>query len=216
MKDSLKFLQAMQEITQLEINLLDGSDTFTDVGGRPAIIKLSKDYLNQLAKAPLTPGVFLLAPNSEIRGALLVDDNHRLLIWQNLRNCTQQHLEQSGRAIWFGLNQAWLSLYKTYENELPLPEHVLESHNSYNLEKQMLIAVRNGDDASYQHFFRPLISSGDFGRVAKDQLRNQKNLLICHITLLTCQAIEGGLSPSEAFALSDQLCQQIEALQNIE
>ncbi|CAM3165734.1 hypothetical protein LIMU106485_10195 [Limosilactobacillus mucosae] len=33
MKDSLKFLQAMQEITQLEINLLDGSDTFTDVGG---------------------------------------------------------------------------------------------------------------------------------------------------------------------------------------
>lgn len=80
----------------------------------------------------------------------------------------------------------------------------------------MLIAVRNGDDASYQHFFRSLISSGDFGRVAKNQLRNQKNLLICHITLLTRQAIEGGLSPSEAFALSDQLCQQIEALQNIE
>lgn len=149
------------------------------LGGRPAIIKLSKDYLNQLAKAPLTPGVFLLAPNSEIHDALLVDDNHRLLIWQNLRSCTQQHLEQSGKVIWFGLNQAWPSLYKTYENELPLPEHVLESHNSYNLEKQMLIAVRNGDDASYQHFFRLLTSSGDFGRVAKDQLRNQKKLSIC-------------------------------------
>ncbi|MGY5211149.1 helix-turn-helix domain-containing protein [Limosilactobacillus mucosae] len=216
MNDSLKFLQTMQKITQLEINVLEDSSTFTDVWGRSSIIKLPKDYLNQLATAPLTPGVFLLAPNSEIRGALLVDDNHRLLIWQNLRSCTQQHLEQSSSVIWFGLNQQWPKIHKTYENELPLPEHILESHNSYNLEKQMLIAVRNGDDSSYQYFFRLLTSSGDFGQVAKDRLRNQKNLLICHITLLTRQAIEGGLSPSEAFALSDQLCQQVEALQTIE
>ena len=34
--------------------------------------------------------------------------------------------------------------------------------------------------------------------------------------MLTRQAIEGGLATNEAFALSDQLCQQVESLQTIE
>ena len=216
MTKSLKFLQNMQEITQLEIDQLDAAGQLTDVWNRPAIVKLPESYLKKLAAASFTPGIFLLAPSSVIRGALLVDSKHRLLIWQNLRSCTQHHLEQAGSAIWFGLNQHWPKIHKTFENELPLPEHILENHNSYELEKQMLSAVRNGDDSSYQHYFRLLTSSGAFGQVAKDRLRNQKNLLICHITLLTRQAIEGGLAPNEAFALSDQLCQQVESLQTIE
>lgn len=216
MTESLKFLQNMQEITQLEIDQLDAAGQLTDVWNRPAIVKLPESYLKKLAAASFTPGIFLLAPSSVIRGALLVDSKHRLLIWQNLRSCTQHHLEQAGSAIWFGLNQHWPKIHKTFENELPLPEHILENHNSYELEKQMLSAVRNGDDSSYQHYFRLLTSSGAFGQVAKDRLRNQKNLLICHITLLTRQAIEGGLAPNEAFALSDQLCQQVESLQTIE
>lgn len=216
MTESLKFLQNMQEITQLEIDQLDAAGQLTDVWNRPTIVKLPESYLKKLAAASFTPGIFLLAPSSVIRGALLVDSKHRLLIWQNLRSCTQHHLEQAGSAIWFGLNQHWPKIHKTFENELPLPEHILENHNSYELEKRMLSAVRNGDDSSYQHYFRLLTSSGAFGQVAKDRLRNQKNLLICHITLLTRQAIEGGLAPNEAFALSDQLCQQVESLQTIE
>lgn len=118
MTESLKFLQNMQEITQLEINQLDAAGQLTDVWNRPAIVKLPNSYLKKLAAAAFAPGIFLLAPSSVIRGALLVDSKHRLLI--------------------------------------------------------------------------------------------------CHITLLTRQAIEGGLAPNEAFALSDQLCQQVESLQTIE
>lgn len=200
----------MQEITQLEIDQLDAAGQLTDVWNRPAIVKLPDSYLKKLAIAAFEPGIFLLAPSFMIRGALLVDSKYRLLIWQNLRSCTQHHLEQAGSAIWFGLNQHWPKIHKTFENELPLPEHILENHNSYEMEKRMLSAVRNGDDSSYQHYFRLLTSSGAFGQVAKDRLRNQKNLLICYITLLTRQAIEGGLAPNEAFALSDQLCQQVQ------
>lgn len=174
MTESLKFLQNMQEITQLEIDQLDAAGQLTDVWNRPAIVKLPESYLKKLAAASFTPGIFLLAPSSVIRGALLVDSKHRLLIWQNLRSCTQHHLEQAGSAIWFGLNQHWPKIHKTFENELPLPEHILENHNSYELEKRMLSAVRNGDDSSYQHYFRLLTSSGAFGQVAKDRLRNQK------------------------------------------
>lgn len=40
MTESLKFLQNMQEITQLEIDQLDAAGQLTDVWNRPAIVKL--------------------------------------------------------------------------------------------------------------------------------------------------------------------------------
>ena len=49
MTESLKFLQNMQEITQLEIDQLDAAGQLTDVWNRPAIVKLPESYLKKLA-----------------------------------------------------------------------------------------------------------------------------------------------------------------------
>lgn len=48
MTESLKFLQNMQEITQLEINQLDAAGQLTDVWNRPAIVKLPNSYLKKI------------------------------------------------------------------------------------------------------------------------------------------------------------------------
>ena len=66
MTKSLKFLQDMQEITQLEIDQLDAAGQLTDVWNRPAIVKLPDSYLKKLAIAAFEPGIFLLAPSSMI------------------------------------------------------------------------------------------------------------------------------------------------------
>ena len=55
MTESLKFLQNMQEITQLEINQLDAAGQLTDVWNRPAIVKLPNSYLKKLAAADFAP-----------------------------------------------------------------------------------------------------------------------------------------------------------------
>lgn len=47
MTESLKFLQNMQEITQLEIDQLDAAGQLTDVWNRPAIVKLPESYLKK-------------------------------------------------------------------------------------------------------------------------------------------------------------------------
>lgn len=54
MTESLKFLQNMQEITQLEIDQLDAAGQLTDVWNRPAIVKLPESYLKKLAAASFT------------------------------------------------------------------------------------------------------------------------------------------------------------------
>ncbi|MCB2795335.1 AraC family transcriptional regulator, partial [Listeria monocytogenes] len=50
----------------------------------------------------------------------------------------------------------------------------------------------------------------------RSRLRNEKNLAICLITLVTRAAIDGGLYPETAFTVSDLYIQHIEELQDAE
>lgn len=89
-------------------------------------------------------------------------------------------------------------------------------HNDYYKEKFMLKAVSSGNLAEYRHRIKVFVQSGIFGNMATNELRNAKNLLIAAVTIYCRAAIEGGLYYETAFEISDQCCQNIERMQNVE
>lgn len=74
----------------------------------------------------------------------------------------------------------------------------------------MLSLIRSGD---VQHLpDHPLIFTGGCpGILSRNQLRQEQNLFIAFITLVTRAAIEGGLPEETAFSLSDSFIQTSEA-----
>lgn len=84
-----------------------------------------------------------------------------------------------------------------------------QSHNSYEQERREQECVRTGDLEGLYRSIQEL-QMERVGRLAKDTLRNYKDLSIVVITLSSRSAIEGGLSPEDAFSMSDAFIQQIE------
>lgn len=89
-----------------------------------------------------------------------------------------------------------------------------EPHTVYNtdeIESIMLSCVEYGRvDEIKKLFQRPV--AGRAGSMASDALRQEKNLFICTVTLVTRAAIRGGLSRSIAFSLSDSYIQKAELM----
>lgn len=79
------------------------------------------------------------------------------------------------------------------------------------LERKLLACVEHGQLADLTELFRAP-STGRPGNLSTDELRQQKNLLICTATLVTRAAIRGGLDQQTAFALSDFYIQKAELL----
>ena len=75
-------------------------------------------------------------------------------------------------------------------------------------------SIENGDliqlEKSMQEDY-----DGTIGTLAKDPLRNLKNLGIVLVTLASRAAIRGGLSPEISFSLSDSYIQQIEECKDL-
>ena len=88
-------------------------------------------------------------------------------------------------------------------------------HNTMDIEHYMLDLVRKGDVASLNAFFAgvPAIRGGT---MAESDLRQAKNLLIVTTTLVSREAIKGGIDAEEALTLSDSYIQQCEAAGNVE
>ena len=84
-------------------------------------------------------------------------------------------------------------------------------HNTLDQEQAILRMVRKGDRAGLQAWFdaAPAIRGGI---VANDQLRQQKNLFVVTVTLVSRAAIQGGMEVDDAFSLSDSYLQQCELL----
>ena len=83
-------------------------------------------------------------------------------------------------------------------------------HNTYEQEQKMLAIVRCGDVNS--HPYLPLdFIDGSPGLLSHNRLRQEQNLFIALITLITRAAIEGGLPEETAFSLSDSFIQTSEA-----
>lgn len=87
-------------------------------------------------------------------------------------------------------------------------------HNPYDQEMREFGSIENGDliqlEKSMQEDY-----DGTIGTLAKDPLRNLKNLGIVLVTLASRAAIRGGLSPEISFSLSDSYIQQIEECKDL-
>ena len=97
-------------------------------------------------------------------------------------------------------------LFENHENNV--------HHNPYDQEMREFGSIENGDliqlGKSLQEDY-----DGTIGTLAKDPLRNLKNLGIVLVTLASRAAIRGGLSPEISFSLSDSYIQQIEECKDL-
>ena len=85
-------------------------------------------------------------------------------------------------------------IFEHQEQELP--------HNPYDQEVRELDSIRHGDvemlNRSLAETYR-----GEVGQLAKNQVRQSKNIAICVIALASRAAISGGMIPEEAFSMVD-------------
>lgn len=82
-------------------------------------------------------------------------------------------------------------------------------HNPYDQEIREMTAIEQGDLSALSQSLKEEYT-GKIGRLAKDELRNAKNLAIVNITLASRAAIRGGIMPEISFSLSDTLIQKTE------
>ena len=97
-------------------------------------------------------------------------------------------------------------LFENQENDV--------HHNSYDQELREQSSIENGDLLQLQKSWQEDYD-GTIGTLAKDPLRNMKDLMIVIITLASRTAIRGGLSPEISFSLSDVYIQEIEDCSDI-
>ena len=91
---------------------------------------------------------------------------------------------------------------------LPDPDAPV-THNTLDLEQTLLRMIRKGDTAALKQWIAaaPAIRGG---LLAKEQLRQRKNMFIVTATLVSRAAIQGGMDVDDAFTLSDTYIQQCE------
>lgn len=86
-----------------------------------------------------------------------------------------------------------------------------QTHNPYDQELREFGSIENGDLEQLKKSWEENYS-GKIGTLARDELRNGKNLGIVVITLASRAAIRGGLHPETAFSLSDSYILRLEEL----
>ena len=87
-------------------------------------------------------------------------------------------------------------------------------HKPYDQEVRELNSIRNGDLESFQKSIRETYA-GSEGRLSENQIRQEKNIAICVITLASRAAIEGGVLPEMAFSMVDAYIMQVEKMSDI-
>lgn len=99
--------------------------------------------------------------------------------------------------------------FEIYE-DTGLAETVL---TSFRMERLVDHYVKNGEVEQMAELFESMPSI-KAGKMAKDTLRQSKNMLICAATSVSRSAIGGGLEPQSAFKLSDLYIQKSELLRD--
>ena len=82
-------------------------------------------------------------------------------------------------------------------------------HNPYDHEQRKLFSIESGDLRQLRRCQKEKYE-GRLGRVADEDLRNDKNIAIIVITLASRAAIRGGISPELAFTMADNYICDIE------
>lgn len=87
------------------------------------------------------------------------------------------------------------------------------AHNPYSQEVRKMDSIRKGDCQMLERSLSETYA-GEVGKLAKNELRQAKNLAICVITLASRAAIEGGILPELAFTMVDGCIQKIEDMES--
>ena len=105
-------------------------------------------------------------------------------------------------------------LISKQNNEMIETTNNFNIHNSYDQEQAIMSIVSKGDVAALKSWleFAPAISEGT---LAKEQLRQHKNIFIVSATLVSRAAIRGGMDVNDAFSISDFYIQRCELLYSL-
>lgn len=87
-------------------------------------------------------------------------------------------------------------------------------HHTYLEERYVMDCVRAGDVEATRERINALMEKA--GILSDDEFNNQRNLAIVSVTAATREAIAGGVSPADAYRLSDKLIKQIDQLTKYE
>ena len=86
-------------------------------------------------------------------------------------------------------------------------------HHTYQEERKLLDSVRDGRSEDAIRYSRNMDS--ELGKLSAKELNHWKNVAIVAITLTTRAAIEGGISPSVAYRISDFYIQKSDSCKDI-
>lgn len=111
---------------------------------------------------------------------------------------TEEHLDASALAIWEG---------QTAPAEESAPR---DRHKVYMAERALLDMVRNGDLNYRGALNNSMMLSSGVPLESADALRQSKTAVAVFATLVSRAAMEGGLSPEEAYSVSDSYIQTAE------
>ena len=81
-------------------------------------------------------------------------------------------------------------------------------HHTYQEEVKTMDYIREGNLEEVVGAVELLASTA--GKLSENEIRNERNLGICSITLATRAAIEGGAAPAKAYKLSDLYINKID------
>lgn len=87
-------------------------------------------------------------------------------------------------------------------------------HSPYLVEQEICRAISIGDSVGAHRILKE-INSRPRARLAGTALRSLKNSVICSCSFMARAAISGGVSPDEAFTMSDAYIQKIELCQDL-
>lgn len=105
------------------------------------------------------------------------------------------------------------------KNDNELKDNEVIIHNTYELEQQILTYISEGDLVGLERLFSFVAKHPNMneGILAKDELRQQKNIFIGFIAYIGKTAgIKGGLSIDEAYGMIDKYTLECEKLNSIE
>lgn len=88
-------------------------------------------------------------------------------------------------------------------------------HNTYMFEKQFLSYIKSGDAEKLNQLLQNGVP-GTAGKLARENLRQSRNIFIGSITQVSRSAIEGGLDIETSYCLTDIYIQQVESLNNVD
>ena len=88
-----------------------------------------------------------------------------------------------------------------------------EPHNPYDQEVREMTSIRQGNSEMLKASLAETYN-GVQGRLARDEIRQAKNIAIVVIALASRAAIEGGMLPEESFSMVDAYISAIEGMEN--